>query len=244
MIGLVRSELFKLRTTRTALTLVAAMVGVTLLFTLLNGLVVKEPQLLERKMQFQLLATGSIASAFAAILGLLSMTTEFRHGTVRATMLATPRRARVVVAKLVATTAFGAGLGTIGVGVSYAVGRICLSARGIPSTLHPGDVRLVLVGAIVVSALWGAFGVGIGAVIRNQVGAIVGGLMWVFFAESILFALVPSVGRYLPATAANVLTQVETSHQLPIAAGVVIFCAYVAVAAAAGAIVTARRDLP
>jgi hypothetical protein len=101
----------------------------------------------------------------------------------------------------------------------------------------------MIVGSVAVSALWGAFGVGLGAVIRNQVGALVGTLMWVLFAESILFALVPSVGRFLPATAANVLTQIEVDHQLPVVAGVLVFCAYVAVAAVAGAFVTARRDL-
>jgi hypothetical protein len=67
--------------------------------------------------------------------------------------------------------------------------------------------------------------------------------MWVLLAESILFALVPSVGRFLPATAASVLTQIEVVHQLPVVAGVLVFCAYVAVAAVAGAFVTARRDL-
>jgi uncharacterized membrane protein len=109
--------------------------------------------------------------------------------------------------------------------------------------LSSSDVRLVLVGSVAVSALWGALGVGLGAVIRNQAAALVGALMWVLLAESILFALVPSVGRFLPATAANVLTQIDVEHQLPIVAGVLVFCLYVAAAAAAGAVVTARRDV-
>ncbi len=244
MIALVRSELVKLRTTKTAFGLLLGMVGLIVLFTLLNGLVTHGDFLIQRKNQFQLLANGSIASAFAAILGLMSMTTEIRHGTMRTTFLATPRRTPVLVAKLVATTIFGAALGTFGILLSFAIGKICLSARGVPSTLSSGDVRLVIVGAIAASALWGAIGVGVGAIVRNQVGAIVGGLIWVLFAESLLFALVPSVGRYLPATALNALTQIETPHQLPVAAGVLLFCGYLAAALVGGAVVTDRRDVP
>jgi ABC-2 type transport system permease protein len=244
VIALVRSELLKLRTTRTALSLIVGMVALVVLVTLLNGLVPREPSLLGRKEQFQLLANGSIASAFAAILGLMSVTTEIRHGTIRPTMLTTPRRTRVLVAKLIATTAFGGALGTIGVALSYGIGTLCLDARGIPTALTAGDRRLAVVGAIAVSALWGAFGVAVGAVIRNQVGAIVGGLIWVLFVESILFGLVPSVGRFLPATAANALTQIDTPHQLPVTVGVLLFCAYIAAAIAAAAVITERRDLP
>ena len=244
MTSLVRSELLKLRTTRTALWLILGMLALIALVTLVNGLVTDAPALLGRKSQFQLLSNGSIASAFAAILGLMSMTTEVRHGTIRTTMLTEPRRMRVLIAKLVATTAFGAGLGGIGIALSLAIGKLCLDARGIDSSLSGGDARLVVVGAIAASALWGMFGVAVGAVVRNQVGAIVGGLMWVLFAESILFALVPSVGRYLPATAANVLTRIETQHQLPVTTGVLVFCGYIAVAIAAGVALTARRDVP
>ena len=80
MTALVRSELLKLRTTRTALGLLLGMVALIVLVTLLNGLVTNDAYFLERKNQFQLLANGSIASAFAALLGVLSLTTEFRHG--------------------------------------------------------------------------------------------------------------------------------------------------------------------
>ena len=72
MIALVRSELLKLRTTRTTVVLLVADGGADRLFTLLSGLVTDDAFLLERKNQFQVLANGSIASAFAAVLGVLS----------------------------------------------------------------------------------------------------------------------------------------------------------------------------
>lgn len=243
MIALIRSELLKLRTTRTALALIVGMVGLIVLFTLLSGLVTDDAFLLDRNNQFQVLANGSIASAFAAVLGVLSLTTEVRHGTVRSTFLAEPRRTRVLAAKLVAITAFSLVLGAVGIGLSYAIGKICLDARGMPWLLSGSDVVLLLAGAVAASVLWGAFALAIGAIVRNQVGAIVGLLIWTLLVESILFALVPSVGRYLPAQASNVLTEIGTPHQLPITAGVLVFLGYVALAAVAGAVVTARRDV-
>jgi ABC-2 type transport system permease protein len=243
MRALVRSELLKLRTTRTALGLIAGMVALIVLVTLLNGLVTKDAFLLERKNQFQLLANGSIASAFAAILGVLSTTTEFRHGTIRPTFLAEPRRSRVLAAKLIATTVFGLALGAVGIGVSYGIGTVCLQARGVPSLLDGTDIALVVGGGIAASALWGTFGVAVGAVVRNQVGALVGLLVWSLFVESILFALVPSVGRYLPGRAASALTEIETPHQLGVTTGIVVFAGYVIVATIAGAFVTERRDV-
>lgn len=244
MIALLRSELLKLRTTRTALGLLVGMTALILLITLLNGLVTGDSFLIERKNQFQLLANGSIASAFAAVLGVLSLTTEFRHGTVRPTFLAEPRRARVLVAKAIAIAIFSAALGAFGVGLSYGIGRICLSARDMPWLLSGSDVALVVGGGIAATVLWGVFALGIGAIVRNQVGAIVGLLIWTLFVESILFALVPSVGRYLPGQAANVLTQIEVEHQLSVTAGVLVFLGYLAVTLVAGVVVTERRDVP
>ena len=243
MTALVRSELLKLRTTRTALGLLVGMVVLIVLVTLLNGLATDESYLIERENQFELLANGSIASAFAAVLGVLSLTTEFRHGTSRPTFLAEPRRWRVLVAKLIAIVVFTSALGAVGIGLSYGIGRICLDWRDTPVLLSGSDVALVFGGAVAATVLWGAFALAIGAIVRNQVGAIVGLLFWSLLVESILFALVPSVGRYLPGRAASVLTEIETPHQLPVTAGILVFLGYLVLASAAGAVVTARRDV-
>ncbi|HEY6962060.1 MAG TPA: hypothetical protein VI408_09260 [Gaiellaceae bacterium] len=240
---LFRAELLKLVTTRTMLALTVGMVGLIVLITLVNGYALDHATLLERKTQFQVLANGSIASAFAAIAGVMSMSTEFRHGTIRPTFLAEPRRLRVLWAKVAATTVLGVVLGVIGIGLSLGLGKLALSSRNIPAALSGRDMTLLVVGGVAASALWGAFGVVVGAAFRNQVGAIVGLLTWVLFVENILFALVPSVGRYLPATALNVLTQIDVPHQLTVAQGTLVFCGYLAVAAVAAAAVTDRRDV-
>ena len=243
MIALVRAELFKLRTTRTALALIVGMVALILLVVLSSGFAESTVTLAERKNQFQLLANGSIASAFAAVLGLLSMTTEFRHGTIRPTLLAAPRRVRVLAAKVVACTLWGAVLGAFGVGLSFGLGRLVMSVRGIPAVLDHRDLALVIGGSVAASALWGALATGVGAAVRNQVGAIVGLLVWVLLVESILFGLLPGVGRWLPAQAGNALVQVETPHVLGVLPGALVMIGYALLFTVAGAVVTARRDV-
>ncbi len=243
MIALLRSELFKLRTTRTALTIVLAMVALIVLIVLVSGLVEHADTLTERKSQFQLLANGSIASAFAALIGILCTTTELRHGTIRPTLLAAPHRGRVLVAKLVACTIAGVVLGVAGAGLAFCLGRLTMSVRGIPAVLDHRDLALALGGSVLVSALWGALGAGLGAAVRNQVGAIVGILVWTLLIENILFGLVPSVGRYLPGQAGNALSQVEVPHLLGVLPGTLVLAGYTAAAALAGGIMMSRRDV-
>ena len=243
MIPILRSELLKLRTTRTTAAIAIAVFALIVLITLVNGLVPDVQTLVERKHQFGLLANGSLAAAFSAIVGVLATTSEFRHGTIRPTLLASPRRSQVIAAKIAASSLFGLAFGACGIALSFGLGRLVMSTRDIPSTLSGRDIALAIGGTIASAALWGALGAGLGAAVRNQVGAIVGMLVWALFVESILFALVPSVGRYLPGNASNVLTQIDTPHQLAVLPGTVLFAAYVVAFSLLGAFVTERRDV-
>lgn len=243
MTALLRSELLKLRTTRTALGLALGMLGLVVLVTLTNGYAESAAWLSETKNQFALVANGSIASAFAALLGVMAITGEFRHGTIRPTLLVAPGRVRVLGAKLIASALAGIALGIVGIGVSFGLGALVLSTRDIGMQLDGGQIALVVAGGIGASALWGAFGVAFGATVRSQVGAIVALLVWVLFVENIVFALIPGVGRWLPAAAANALTQIEVPHRLAVLPGTLVFVGYLFVAGVAGVAVSTRRDV-
>lgn len=109
-----------------------------------------------------------------------------------------------------------------------------------PST---GATALVLGGTIAASALWGAIGVGVGAIVRNQVGAIVALLAWGFVVENLLFAFVPNVGRFTPGNAENALVGLNTKHLLTPAAGAATLIAWTATLAVIGATLAARCDV-
>ena len=123
--------------------------------------------------QRQLLNTGSLAGIFAALAGILVVTSETRFGTIRPTFLVSPSWRRIIGAKVVASFSAGLVMGIVGMLVSYGIGYLCLSQRDIPFLLDSGDIAWLLVGAIVGSAIWGGIGVGIGTVVRNQIGAVI-----------------------------------------------------------------------
>jgi hypothetical protein len=90
MIAQIRAELLKIRTTRTTIGLILAMIAPILLFTLLTGLLTHPSGLASREDQRQLLSLGSLADVFSALAGVLLVTSEYRYGTIRPTGVASP----------------------------------------------------------------------------------------------------------------------------------------------------------
>ena len=243
MIDQFRAELLKIRSTRTTLGLLIAMVALVLLFGLLTGLLTSDDDLHRTSDQRDLFGVGGLATIFAALAGILVVTSEYRFGTIRPTFVFTPRRSRVIGSKLVASLAAGALLATVAIGLSVAIGAAVLAGRGIPLALDRGDVSLIVLGGLAASALWGAVGAGFASIVHNQVASVIGLLVWVFVLENVLFGLVPSVGRFAPTKAGDALLGLTTDHMLPPAAGGAVLVAWAAVLAAAGIALTARRDV-
>jgi len=243
MIDQARAELLKIRSTRTTFGLLIAMLGLVLLFGLLTGLVSHENSLDDSGDQRDLYGIGGIATLFAALAGILVVTSEYRFGTIRPTFVVTPQRARVVGAKLAASIAAGLAFAAVAIALSFAIGGATLSARGITQVLDSGDVALIVLGGLAASALWGAVGAGFASILHNQIAAVTAFFVWVFVLENLLFGLAPSVGRFAPSHAGDALMGMHDDHLLPAAAGGAVLLAWAAVLAAAGLVVTARRDV-
>jgi ABC-2 type transport system permease protein len=238
-----RAELLKIRSTRTTLGLVLGMVALMLLFVLLHGLLSNLDELDGKENQRDLLGFGSIAGLFAALAGVLVVTSEYRFGTIRPTFLFSPRRSRVIRAKLAASILTGLVLAIVGEGLTFGIGYAILSGRDIPIVLGGDDIALLVLGVLASTALWGGIGVGLAAILRNQVGSVIGLLFWVFAVENLLFGLVPSVGRFTPSQATNSLIGLTTDHLLAPAAGGAVLVAWMVTLAAGGVAITARRDV-
>jgi ABC-2 type transport system permease protein len=243
VIAQTRAELLKIRSTRTTLGLLLGMIGLALLFALLTGLLSKTGHLTAQEDQRGLLGNGSLAGVFAALAGTMLVTSEYRFGTIRPTLLYEPRRTRVIAAKLVAGVLAGFAFGVIGEGLVFGIGYGILAGRGITISLNGGEITLLVLGTLAAVALWGAIGVGLGAVVRNQVGAVIALLAWGFVVENLLFAFVPSVGRFAPVHAQNALIGLTTTHLLAPAAGGAALIGWTIALALAGVILTRRRDV-
>jgi ABC-2 type transport system permease protein len=189
--ALLRAELHKQRSTRTALGLFAAMLGLVLLAVLLHGFGLPAERVDGPSEQLTMLfGWGEFVGAlFAALLGAMSITGEVRHGTIRSTFLVTPWRGRVVAAKVWASMLIGAVFGLAAGAVAAGVGTATLGARGIDVRLDGGDYLVLLAGGTAAAALWAAIGVGLGALVRNQVPTLVGICAWLLFVEGLLVVM-------------------------------------------------------
>ncbi|MGA2970138.1 MAG: hypothetical protein ABSE75_10060 [Acidimicrobiales bacterium] len=240
-----RAELLKIRSTKTTLGLLIGLVLLALLFTILAGTLTPTNQMLGEANEIQYLSIGSIAGVFAALAGIMLVTSEIRFGTIRPTFLFNPNRNRLFSSKILAGAISGFVFGLIGEGVAYVLGLIILKARSIPFALSAGNVTELLVATIIGTALWGALGVGLGSIVPNQVGAVISLLAWGFVVENLVFGLLPSVGRFLPVHAEDAMSGLSTTeqHLLPVGAGWLVLIIWTAGLAGIGLTMFKRRDI-
>ena len=102
----------------------------------------------------------------------------------------------------------------------------------------------VLLGAVLAAGLCGLVGVGVAALVRNQVAALVGVAVWVLLVEGLLMSLLnaPSLGKWLPSAAAAALTN-PGGGQLSRLGGTLLLAGYGLALALAGTRLVVRRDI-
>jgi len=248
MTRLVHSELLKLRTTRTARVLLAlaaagtaALVAIVLLLAGQPG----QPALGPDALRQLVLVPAQPLTVAALVLGVLGMAGELRHGTATSTFLVTPRRGRVVAAKLAAAAVTGLAMSLASSAAVLAVGLPWLRAKGIEVAVADPGVATRVAGLAVAVALYAVLGTGLGALLRNQVAAVVVGLLWWSQGvERVLTGILhqPGLERWLPMGAASALTA-PGDGTLPMWAGALVFAAYGLGLALLGGRLVARRDL-
>ena len=248
MTGLVRAELFKQRTTRTTRTVLASMLGLTVLVVCLHVFTLRAAELAKAANQPHVFGWGTtLGSLFAALFGAIGVTAEFRHGTIRPTALGTPNRRRLVVAKAVAAAVAGLAVGVLAQGLVLAIGSTGFALRGIPNTLTAGDITQMLLGGAAAAALWAVIGTGIGTLVRGQVGAVVGLSVWSLLLENIFLGNLPHAAKYTPGSAAGALAGMLPNDGqatlLAPAVGALLLLGYAALAGAAGLFAIDNRDI-
>jgi ABC-type transport system involved in multi-copper enzyme maturation permease subunit len=244
VIRLVNAELMKLRTTRATFWLLAALAFGIFLSVLLIGLLVKPSALDSVDNQQGLLGPGIVVPLFALVIGIIISTGEFRHGTITPTLLATPQRALVVGAKVVAGAIFGAILLVAGEALALAVAAFALAVRGIPVHLFDGRIWSILGGLLAACALGGALGAAIGTAFRNQSATLIVAILWLLVGENLLRGFFPSQASYLPGSVLiAVLARDGGEALLHLWAGVAVALGYVALFTAAAWVLLSRRDV-
>jgi ABC-2 type transport system permease protein len=244
VIAQLRSEMLKQRSTATAWGLAAALLGLVALAVLLHGVALPLADLADRDNQLMVFGRGEFLGAlFAALLGAMSFTSEIRHGTIRPTLLVTAARGRVVAAKAAVSMAFGAGFGLAASLLAAGIGTAALAARGVDVEVDGRAYALLVIGGTVASGLWAAIGVGIGAIVRDQVPTVVGIAAWMLFVEGLFGGSLTDVSRFAPGTLGMAISGQEPDTLLAPGLSLLLLVGYAVAAAFAGCLTTERRDV-
>jgi ABC-2 type transport system permease protein len=241
---MLRPELRKLATTRTAVSLVlgaTAVVALGAFSTSVSG----AASALERPLHAQemYLLSSINVGLFAVILGIRSFTDEFRHATMAWTVLSVRDRWRIVLSKSVVSALVAAGIALLGVVVMVAIAAIVANGKDVSLGLARGDVAAGA-GLLAAAAAWAVIGTAIGALVRHQVAAIVGAVIWVFAIENLASGFLGEAGKLLPGQAAHsVANAAAASDLLPTPLGAVVLLGYGVVLTAIATIDLTRREL-
>jgi ABC-2 type transport system permease protein len=251
---LVRSEWTKLFTTRVWIGLVlggcALVGGFAALFTGFAGAEQNGqpglPPVGSPQFEHAALAVGTNASALLLILGIIGTTQEYRHRTATPTFLTTPRRGRVVAAKLIAYALAAIPFAVVILATGVLVVEIYAGARGAAPSLTDRDNLRILAGAGAALVIYAVIGVGVGALLRNQVGAIVGALVYLYVVEPIVRSIPATSGAYkwMPGGALEAMTAtLQGPDLLQPWQGALLLLGYGLVAALLGTLLAVRRDV-
>lgn len=234
-----RSELRKLFTTRTVWWLALGVVGMALLATSsVSGQSAAEYAKPLADQQF--FFVNMFSRLLLLVLGIRMVTDEFRYGTAVPTFISSPNRTRVIVSKVLVAGVAGMAIAALGQAAMVGSATAVFSMNG--HDLEIGTRGLQgIVGGVLAGGIWAVIGVGLGALIRNQVVAIVGSFVWLMAIEEIVRArLGDTLGGFLPGQAGGTLALAPEEYW---AAGAAIFLAYGVIATALGLVWTRLRDI-
>ena len=247
MIRLVHAEFVKLRTTQVWFWLLLAALALASLLTIgpiASGNIKGSGDLAD-------LFSGAATSYLPVfVLGVLGVTTEYRHQTITPTVLATPARWALVTAKLITYLLVGAVYAALCVLVQLAISVPWLSAKHIDVTLGSNHVPRALVSVFAAVVLFGIVGVGVGALVKNQIVAVSVGIIVLQVVNPLLGAI-PKVRAVFPYTPFGGLSALLNNGDrasdgftlLPHWGGAVVVAFWAFIPAAIGAAYTMNRDI-
>jgi ABC-2 type transport system permease protein len=236
MSALLSSELVKVRTVRTHLWL--ALASIVLVVIACISVSASTGSIGSAADDRSVAQIAAIALVFSLIAGVIVMAGEFTHGTVTQTVLATPVRERVVLAKAVVAALIGIGLALLA--------ELLVLAITVPgASLDFHNARLVFLGILIAAPLAGVVGVGLGAVVKSQGSGIAISLVWLLIGEHIVLLISESASRYSPGRAFAALASGERTGQvlLGMSAGAAASVAWAVAFVAFGLLVFLGRDV-
>jgi ABC-2 type transport system permease protein len=193
---------------------------------------------------------------FMGLVGVFAFGHEYRHGVIRATLVAVPRRSRVLAAKILMVAMFTGVVALLSLALNIGIAYLVLGGRG--EQLFTADTTArVGLGYVLFVMLNGVVGLALGGLLRNLPGAIVVLVIFPLLIEGILSALllipflepIRGLWKFLPFTAGSQMMVVgaenfpeEFGRPLGALAGGLTFAVFAAVLTMLCGVLFARRD--
>ena len=258
--GTLRSELTKIRSVRSTYWTLAAMIVITIgISALLSwGRIqdyASQPAVVQAHEALRIRSRATEFSMFGlilgqlviAVLGALTITSEYSTGMIRTSLTVMPRRGTVYAAKAVVFTAVALAAGLVTSFGSYFIGQAIFATQHLNSSIgQPGVLRAVVGGGLFL-AVCGLLSYGIGALLRSTAGAITASVA-LLFVLFVLSGFLPGswavhVDKWIPFNAGGAIWEnLSGASMFSPWVGFGVFCAYAAVAVVAGGILFRARD--
>ncbi len=252
-IGSLRSEFTKIRSTRSTYWTLLALVVITVGFGALAsaGAAHNANQLGPDFDPTQRSLFGLyFGQLVMAVLGALTITSEYATGMIRTSLTAMPRRGTMFAAKAVVFAAVALVTGLITSFGAFFLGQALMSGAHLNATLSQPHVLRAVIGGALFLAACGMLAYGIGAILRHTAGAITASIVLLFVLSLLVNALPQSwqahVDKWVPAVAGSQIWAVKAATDgTPMFApwtGFAVFCGYAVIAVIAGLILFRKRD--
>jgi len=197
----------------------------------------------------QSLAGLYVGQLVIAVLGALTISSEYTTGMIRTSLTVQPRRGVVFAAKAVVFAVVSLVTGLVASFGSFFLGQALMSGHHLSVTLgQPNVLRAVIGGALFLAAC-GMLAYGLGAILRHTAAAI-SAAIGLLFVLTVLVQFLPrswqdSVDKWMPAIAGSQVWATKATsgaHQFPAWGGFAVLAGWAAVAIIAGLVMFRTRD--
>ena len=248
-----RSEFTKIRSTRstywTLLALVVVTIGIGAIAS--YGTASHASQVDRASFDATQLSLGGlyVGQLVIAVLGALTITSEYSTGMIRTSLAVQPRRGTLFAAKAMVFAVVSLVTGLVASFASFFIGQALLSSHHLNVTLsQPNVLRAVIGGALFLTAC-GMLAYGLGAILRHTAGAITAAI-GLLFVLTVLVNFLPGtwqdhVNKWMPAIAGSQVWVTKASSPetlLSAWSGLAVLAGYAAIAIVAGLVLFRTRD--
>ena len=251
LLDVIRSEWLKLRSVRSTFwslaVVVAAMVGFGVLICWAQVATISQ-QTEPIDGTESSLAGITFAQLAMVVLGVMTITAEFTTGGIRSTLVAVPRRGRLVVAKALVVGVTALVVGTVASFLAFFAGQAVLATERVHDSIGDPGVLRAVAGSGLYLAACALLGLGVGLIVRSTGGGVTAAVALVFVVPPLTFLIPGRVGdeiqKYVTSNAGRPVTlATPESGQLGPWVGYLVFTLWWVVLVAVGTWLLKRRDV-